>query len=117
MQTAIISDIHGNLEALNAVLDHARSRRARRVVCLGDIIGYGPNPRECIEALMDIPICLMGNHEEAVMFYGEDFNPKAREAIEWTKDQLNSPDYDRTANYELWNFLGNMRGFVEDGDI
>ena len=117
MQTAIISDIHANLEALEVVLGHIRAKMIRRVVCLGDIIGYGPNPRECIELLMDVPISLMGNHEEAVMFYGEDFNPKAREAIEWTKDQLNSPDHDRTRNYELWNFLGNMKEFVEEGDV
>ncbi len=59
----------------------------------------------------------MGNHEEAVMFYGEDFNPKAKASLEWTKDQLNSPAYDRTENYELWNFLGTMQQVVEDGDV
>ena len=68
----------------------------------------GPDPRACVETLMDCRIVIRGNHEDAVLFYGEDFNPKAREALEWTKDQLNSPEYDRTQNYELWNFLGSM---------
>ena len=51
------------------------------------------------------------------MFYGEDFNPKAKESIEWTKDQLNSPDFPREENYDLWNFLGTMQQVVEDGDV
>ena len=63
--------------------DDARSTSAprkgiKRIVCLGDIIGYGPNPRECLKELYRSEIAIMGNHEEAVMFYGEDFNPKAQ---------------------------------------
>ena len=117
MSIAILADIHSNIEALTAVLDHAKARGATRIVCLGDIIGYGPNPRECLQRLFVSEVAIMGNHEEAVMFYGEDFNPKARASLEWTKDQLNSPEHDRTENYDLWNFLGTMQQGVEDGDI
>ena len=108
MRIAIISDIHANIEALSAVLEHIGEQKVQDIVCLGDVIGYGPNPRECIEIVKNGRFCLMGNHEEAVMFYGEDFNEKARQALEWTKEQLNSPQYDRTKNYEMWNFLGSL---------
>ncbi len=115
---AIVSDIHGNYEALCAVLASLRRMMVGEVICLGDIIGYGPDPRACVETLMECRVVIRGNHEDAVLFYGEDFNPKAREALEWTKDQLNSPDYDRTQNYELWNFLGSMEEIVrEDGCV
>ena len=117
MRFAIISDIHANIEALTAVLSHIADQNIPDIVCLGDVIGYGPNPRECIEIIANARFSLMGNHEEAVMFYGEDFNEKARQALEWTKEQLNSPDYDRTANYELWNFLGSLEETREEGDV
>lgn len=117
MTVAILADVHSNLEALTCALDHLTSRGVSRIVCLGDIIGYGPDPRRCLELLFRSEVAIMGNHEEAVMFYGEDFNPKARASLEWTKEQLNSPEFDRTENYDLWNFLGTMQQLVEDGDI
>ena len=78
---AILADIHSNIEALSVVLDHMRSKGVDRIVCLGDIIGYGPNPRECLSQLFRSEVAIMGNHEEAVMFYGEDFNPKAQASL------------------------------------
>lgn len=117
MSIAILADIHANLEALTRVLADMESRGVRRIVCLGDILGYGPNPRECLKLLFASEVAILGNHEEAVMFYGEDFNPKAREALEWTKDQLNSTAHERTENYDLWNFLSTMQQVVEDGDV
>lgn len=117
MKTAIISDLHANVEALSVVMEHIAEQGVDDIVCLGDIIGYGPNPREAIAMTRPARFCLLGNHEEAVLYYGEDFNPKARAALEWTKEQLNSPEYDRTENYELWNFLGNLQETVVEGDI
>jgi diadenosine tetraphosphatase ApaH/serine/threonine PP2A family protein phosphatase len=117
VKTAIISDLHANIEALSVVMEHIASQGVTDLVCLGDVIGYGPNPREALQMTRDARFCLMGNHEEAVMFYGEDFNPKARAALEWTKEQLNSPEHDRTENYELWNFLGNLKETVLEEDI
>jgi len=89
MKIVVISDIHGNLEALNKALEYIdKLEGEKRVVCLGDIVGYGPNPAECfkmIESLTD-KICL-GNHEYA--FPDEDFDYQmamyAREAIRWTR--------------------------------
>ena len=117
MTVAILADIHANLEALSRALDHMAGRGVERIICLGDIIGYGPNPRECLQHLFRSEIAILGNHEEAVMFYGEDFNPKAKESMEWTKEQLNSTAHERTENYDLWNFLGTMQQVVEDGDV
>ena len=82
MKTAIISDLHANIEALTVVLRHIEEQGITDIVCLGDVIGYGPNPREALTACRNVRFCLMGNHEEAVLFYGEDFNPKARAALE-----------------------------------
>ena len=112
MQIAIVSDIHANIEALDAVLADISKKMIRDIVCLGDIIGYGPNPRECLQKLMGSKAVLMGNHEEAVLYYGEDFNPKAREAIDWTRDQLNRSDCPKEENYDLWNFLGVMEQLI-----
>src|SRR5439155_21732733 len=84
---AIVADIHGNLEALTTVLDHVATKGITRIVCLGDIIGYGPNPRECLKLRFRSEIAIMGNQEEAGMFYGEDVNPRSKEASELTKDQ------------------------------
>jgi diadenosine tetraphosphatase ApaH/serine/threonine PP2A family protein phosphatase len=107
-EVALVSDIHANIEAFDRVLADIRSRGIERVLCLGDIVGYGPNPRECIDRCHDFAVSLMGNHEEAVLYYAEDFNEKARQAIEWTKEQLNSSEFERDANYRIWNFLDGM---------
>ncbi len=115
---AFLSDIHGNTAALEAVLEDARAEGAGRFLCLGDVIGYGPEPRECLERIMDIcEVCLLGNHEQGAMFYAADFNPKARAAIEWTKDQLNSKDRGRDENFRLWNYISSMPERWSEGEI
>ncbi|MFM9065836.1 MAG: metallophosphoesterase family protein, partial [Planctomycetota bacterium] len=58
MKLAIISDIHGNLEALEAVLADIAAQAVERIVCLGDVIGYGPNPRECLDIAMTFDCCI-----------------------------------------------------------
>ena len=108
MRRAVISDIHGNLPALEAVLADIQQREVESIYCLGDIIGYGPFPRECLQKCRDLDLNLMGNHEEAVLFEPIGFNPKARSAIEWTKEQLSLADRPREENRELWNFVGGM---------
>jgi len=98
MKYAIISDIHGNLQALEAVLKDIKREGADRIFCLGDIVGYGANPRECIEIIEqeEIP-CVMGNHDLAVSAenqFIEFFNPVAREAVEWTGERLDARHID-----------------------
>ncbi|MHC5036602.1 MAG: metallophosphoesterase family protein [Planctomycetota bacterium] len=106
---AILSDIHSNLEAFEVVLEDLRQYDIEEILCLGDVIGYGPNPRECIRLAEQFDFTLLGNHEEAVLFLAEDFNQKARQAVDWTRDQLNSKDFDPAENHILWNFLGDLR--------
>src|SRR3990172_12337150 len=91
MKYAIISDIHGNLEALESVLDDIERRKVDSILCLGDIIGYGPNPNECVELIKSkAKIILAGNHDYAPLGKIDIsyFNPWARSAIEWTRGEL-----------------------------
>jgi diadenosine tetraphosphatase ApaH/serine/threonine PP2A family protein phosphatase len=90
MRILIISDIHANLTALDAVLTNAGSVDA--VWCLGDLVGYGPDPNECIERIRSLPglVCLLGNHDAAALGHidTDSFNPDARLAIQWTRQKL-----------------------------
>lgn len=86
MRYAILSDIHGNLESLQKAL--ALVGENDRVLCLGDIVGYGPNPNECVRLVRDRAAeTVLGNHDVAAVdnFGVEYFNPAARTAIEWTQ--------------------------------
>lgn len=113
---AFISDIHSNTEALGACMDAIRRLGADRIVCLGDVIGYGPEPRETLLSVMQAcEFSLLGNHEEGCMFYAPDFNPRARAAIEWTKEQLNRRDRPREENMRLWKYIGEMRKSHREG--
>lgn len=89
MLYGIIADIHSNLEALEAVL--SQLRQVDRIVCLGDIVGYGPDPNECIEIMQKEKIpSVAGNHDKAAIgeFNTQSFNENAKKAIDWTSGQL-----------------------------
>jgi predicted phosphodiesterase len=108
VRRALISDIHGNLEALEVVLDDIKAQGVSEIFCLGDIIGYGPNPRECIDLVMEnCTVTLLGNHDQGAMFDPDGFNIGAERAIFWTRDQLESPN-DRSNNERRWGFLGEL---------
>ena len=130
--TAILSDLHANRPALEVALADARERGVRRFVCLGDMVGYGAEPRVCLEAVMrlcvseasdpDAPegtppleggICLKGNHEEALLYSPEDFNPKARAAIEWTHREV-SEGGGRERGYAYWDFIAELQPMLCD---
>lgn len=108
MKRALISDIHGNLEALEAVLADIAAQGVQETYCLGDIIGYGPNPRECIDLVMKFPVCILGNHDQGALFDPEGFNAAAERSIFWTREQLESLKGDPEANAERWDFLGEL---------
>jgi diadenosine tetraphosphatase ApaH/serine/threonine PP2A family protein phosphatase len=113
---AFVSDIHGNLEALNAVLADIKSRKVDEIFCLGDVVGYGPAPRECLEIAFGFAGCIRGNHEEALLTTAEDFNVQARRALEWTRDQMNLRDHPREKNRLLWNFIDTLSDHLyQDG--
>jgi len=75
VRRALISDIHGNLEALEVVLEDIKAQGIDEIFCLGDIIGYGPNPRECIDRVRETcKVTLLGNHDQGAMFDPDGFN-------------------------------------------
>ena len=86
-------------------------------VGLGDIIGYGPDPRECLLLCRDFSVNLLGNHEEAVLFDPVGCNPRARAAVEWTKQELMSSDHTREENGVLWHILDSMKVSHTLGDL
>jgi diadenosine tetraphosphatase ApaH/serine/threonine PP2A family protein phosphatase len=93
---ALISDIHSNFEALEAVLDVLEARGVRNLACLGDIVGYGPQPSECIAALRSWSqaICIQGNHDAALLgtLDSTGFNENAKKAIDINRTQLGADD-------------------------
>jgi predicted phosphodiesterase len=96
MRVLILSDIHANLVALETVLRTA-SGQYDTVWCLGDVVGYGPRPNECVELMREqAALCIMGNHDWAVLdrpgINVDDFNPNARQAVLWTREVLTAPN-------------------------
>ena len=91
MRFAIFGDIHANLQALEAVLSDARTQHSSHYVCMGDIVGYNANPRECLAIIRELECpTVKGNHDEqaSMITEGEGFNALAEEAIQWTREQL-----------------------------
>jgi predicted phosphodiesterase len=91
MRYAVISDIHSNLEALSAVISKIAELKSDRILCLGDIVGYNTNPNEVIDILKsEKALCIIGNHDAVAggLREPEDFNPLARSAALWTREQL-----------------------------
>ncbi len=103
---ALISDIHGNLEALEAVLSDIRGRGITEIYCLGDVVGYGPNPAECIDLVMGLDMCLLGNHDQAALFDPVGFNAAAERSIFWTRSVLERSSGARAER--RWDFLGEL---------
>ncbi|HAY81374.1 MAG TPA: phosphoesterase [Planctomycetaceae bacterium] len=117
MKRAIISDIHGNIEALRAVLDDIATQQVDAIYCLGDIIGYGPNPRECIDEVMSFDMCILGNHDQGALFDPEGFSSGAEKAIFWTRAQLEAADQDQESNRKRWDFLCELPRNVQEADV
>ncbi len=116
---AIISDIHANLEAFQAVLADMESQGADEVVCLGDFVGYGPNPKECIDLAVGFSFALRGNHEHALLteFEGANFNARARGSIDWTREQLSPLNDEREQNLARWDFLDSLEMTHQEDDV
>ena len=94
MRVLVVTDIHSNLAALNAVLEDAGQFDYQAVWCLGDTVGYGPEPNECVARMREsAAVCVVGNHDWAVLggMDVEEFNHEARRAVLWTREEL-SPE-------------------------
>ncbi|MFM2093286.1 MAG: hypothetical protein RIS70_410 [Planctomycetota bacterium] len=115
VKRALISDIHANLEALRAVLGDIRQQGISEIICLGDVIGYGPNPCECLdEVIRCAKITILGNHDQAAIFDPSGFNPVALRAVYWTREQLNERGSPSAIN-KRWDFLGELPVRYRDG--
>jgi len=115
--TAIVSDIHSNLAALSAVLEDIAAHKADEIVCLGDVIGYGPQPLQCVDlARKEFKFTILGNHEEAVLYGAVGFNPKAKAAVDWTRDQFHLESESEDDRNARWQFLGDMPISVDEDE-
>ena len=105
---AVLSDIHSNLEALTAVLADIRERGIEAIYCLGDVVGYGPNPKECLDLIIEkAKWCVLGNHDYAVFYEPTNFNYGAEQASFWTREVLETEE-DREHGDKRWRFLGEL---------
>ena len=119
MRTAIISDIHANLEALDVVLADIRKRPIDRIICLGDVIGYGPDPSACIDLVAEhCEFSLLGNHDFASLYEPTNFNPIAAKGSYWTRDQFEptngGQDRATTARRQAFLHLMKYYAFLDD---
>lgn len=105
---AIISDIHGNLEALEAALADIDRRGIKKIYCLGDVVGYGASPKECLDHVIDrCEVVLCGNHDQAVFFEPSNFNIGAERAAYWTRRVLEE-EPNKARRDRRWEVLGKM---------
>ena len=111
MKYAIIADIHANLEAFQVVLDDVKEQNCTHVACLGDVVGYNANPKECLDIVrgMNIP-CVKGNHDEYCSSedHLEGFNPHAAEAVNWTRKQLTVEDREWLRDLKYLRLVANF---------
>ena len=122
MKYAIISDIHSNLEAFKTVLKKIENLAVDQIICLGDIVGYGPSPNECVEIVRENNItCILGNHDRAAcgMIDPVYFNPIAKQAVLWTRKNISQDNSQFLRNLpttiEYDNFLV-LHGAISDPD-
>jgi len=111
LRYGIFSDIHSNLEALDAVISAYKKERIDRYLCIGDIVGYAANPAECIEKVKVLAmITVSGNHDwaSANLFSTDYFNPLAEEAIFWTQRNLSE---------QAVSFLGQLKLVYKNEDL
>jgi len=115
---AIISDVHSNIEALQAVLEDIAQQGAEEILCLGDIIGYGPDPEEAIDLVEKMcRFSLSGNHDYAVLTYADRFNPLAEEAVDFTRRELKPTSLSFGRKRARWQFIEALPTRVEEADI
>lgn len=116
MKLAIISDLHSNREALEAVFADLRRRGLSDLVCLGDVVGYGPDPEFCVDLVRGhARWCLMGNHDDALFRDASDFNPHARGAIEYTRRRMAPHWWSSGERKARWKWLQGLPLTVSEG--
>lgn len=110
---AILSDVHGNIEALQAILEDIDKRGIKEIYSLGDLIGYGPDPAKCIDLARSFGINLLGNHEHAILFEPEGFSQRAKLAAKWTRNEIERASLN---GEDLFEFIGALsKRHIENG--
>jgi diadenosine tetraphosphatase ApaH/serine/threonine PP2A family protein phosphatase len=106
---AIVSDVHSNLESLTEVLSDIDAHGHDTIYCLGDVVGYGPDPEECTDIIMArCETTIRGNHDEALFMGAERFNPFARAAIRYTREKLKPGLLRGRKSSERWEWLRSL---------
>jgi diadenosine tetraphosphatase ApaH/serine/threonine PP2A family protein phosphatase len=113
---AILSDIHGNLEALTAVLADIQGHGIQRVYNLGDTVGYGPNPLECLDLALQMHIGLLGNFDRAIITFPDGFCISAERSILWTRAQLDATR-DSPVGYLRAEYMAKLTGSYQEGEV
>ncbi len=116
MRRAILSDIHGNLTALKTVVADIETQACDQIVCLGDVIGYGPDPQGCIDVVAGFDACILGNHDLAALFDPEGFSNAAEQAILWTRKQIETGDSPEACLKRL-EFLAHLPRVRREGNV
>jgi diadenosine tetraphosphatase ApaH/serine/threonine PP2A family protein phosphatase len=104
---ALVSDIHSNIEALDAVCADIAGKGCEAIYCLGDVVGYGPDPKACMDRVMEFGFTIMGNHDHAVFIEPLGFNTAAERAVFWTRRVLED-EPDEALRRRRWEFLATM---------
>ncbi len=104
-RVAILSDIHSNIEALEAVLRDIDKKGITRIICCGDIVGYGPDPVAVVKKAMGFEFSVRGNHDEAVLTFASKFHEDAAKAADWTRKVLKEGPSSSTEGREIIDFL------------
>jgi len=111
MKYVIFGDIHGNLEALEVIMEKMATEKAEKYICIGDLVGYGANPGECIERVRELdPIIVAGNHDYAAagLLNIDFFNTYAYRVIEWTKQHLSKEQREFLGQLKLIEKINNL---------
>ncbi len=116
MKVAVISDLHSNREALEAVFQHIGALGVQHVYCLGDIVGYGPDPEFCVDLVRGhTEVALMGNHDEALFHDACDFNTHARGAIDYTRRRMKPHWLSGGEKKARWRWLQDLKISHQEG--
>lgn len=114
---SIISDIHANLEALEAVMAEIERRGIQDIYCLGDVIGYGASPKACLDIVMErCKLTVCGNHDHACFYEPSNFNVGAERACYWTRQEFED-EPNKTLRDRRWAFLGKLAIRAEAKDL
>lgn len=115
---AIISDVHGNLEALETVLSDIDGRGIETILCLGDVVGYGPDPDLCTDIVRErCAAVLKGNHDQALFTGADRFNPFARSAIRYSRERLKPGLLRGRVATERWEWLRGLPDRLRRGNL